>query len=92
MTDNNSKPETEMSALTSEEGEGFNDLMGFATGSTLEELPDGMRVGLMRARLDGEDVALVILAKSDNQDGSTDLSPLALLMNDDLFARIEAPA
>lgn len=88
MTDQTTDP---MTGLTTDEQQDFDSLLALATTSSLGELPEGVRVALMRARLDGEEVAIVTVVSEAEGDNDFTVAPVAVLMNDSIFARIEQP-
>lgn len=71
-----------MNALTAEERAIYTNL--------LDNIEAGASIGLIRARLDGHEVA-VIMGANEEDDGSAMIYPLAILVNDDLFERLEPP-
>jgi hypothetical protein len=57
--------------------------------SMIEAPPEGFRVGLKRVKLDGRPATVIVLGE-DWPDGSTQLTPLAILVdNAALFRRLE---
>lgn len=87
MTDTTQKPE----ALTETEVEDFNALLSAATTDVLREMPEGVRVALFRVTFDGQPRAVVCVVDESERD-NVDIRPMALMMTDDLFARMEHPA
>jgi hypothetical protein len=55
----------------------------------IESPPEGSRIGLKRVKLDGRPATVIVLGE-DWPDGSTQLTPLAIVLdNVDLFRRLE---
>lgn len=76
-----------MEKLTQEESEEFQYL-----GAAIRGMLDG-RVALVRSVLDGEkDVAVVALVEDNGDEEGVDVTPLAILIDSDLFARLIDPA
>lgn len=51
---------------------------------------NGANVGLVPTKLDGEPTAVIVLIH-DNGNGTTDVEPLAVLVTDAMFERLERP-
>lgn len=58
--------------------------------SILYNIEEGYDTCLIRSRLDGQEVAVIAGANSE-ANGDVVLTPLAILVTDDLFARLEQP-
>jgi hypothetical protein len=72
--------------LTAIETDGLDTLTDLLGGAFADARP-----ALLRAELDGREVAVVVAVTQAADDGDYRLDPLAILVDDDLLARLTAP-
>lgn len=78
---------TDLPALTDEEAEMYETLQAFLAA---DDLPEHLRVGLMRVTLDGQSEAAVVVVDERDEEAVT-VKPVALLVSNSLFARMGQP-
>lgn len=84
--------ETTHPPLTSEEQDDFEAVLGVLAASALNELPDGVRVALVRVSLDDQPQSVIaIVDERGTETDEAEVRPLAVLVNDALFERLVQP-
>lgn len=83
--------ETTHPPLTSDEQESFEDILSVAAATALGDLPDGVRLALVRVSLDDKPQSVIALVDERDDSDEVDVRPLAVIVNDGLFERLVQP-